>query len=208
MSATLCYRLYCRVLEVSFLFYMHRSLQAGLSFCTLFNSRPLRESCVDSKSVRPSVRPSVTLVLAAKQFFAKFGTGVRYKKKVFERARVFTKSTVTKSFRASVSFHENGYSDKFSSKREFLWISAQWLKLFEQAWVFVKMGTVTKIFFGQAWVFMKIGTMTNKFSNKREFSWKSAKWLKRFRTSVSFHENRQVTKTFSNKCEFSWKSTQ
>jgi len=143
------------------------------------------------QQIRPSVRPSVTLVLAAKQFFAKFGTGVRYKKKVFERARVFTKSTVTKSFRASVSFHENGYSDKFSSKREFLWISAQWLKLFEQAWVFVKMGTVTKIFFRasvsfhenrhndkqvfeQAWVFMKIGKVTKTFSNKREFSWKSA----------------------------------
>ena len=46
-----------------------------------------------------SVRLSVTLVLAAKQFLAKLGTGVRYKKKVFEQALFFMKiGTVTKVF--------------------------------------------------------------------------------------------------------------
>ena len=92
----LYYPFCCHVLQVSFLFYMHRRFRPGLSSYTLFNFRHLRESSVESKSVRPSV----ALILAAKELFAKFGTGVRLpKRKVLKQGRVFMKmSTVTNKF--------------------------------------------------------------------------------------------------------------
>lgn len=93
-----------------------------------------------------------------------------------------------KRFRASASLHKNRHSDK----------------VFEQAWVFTKIGKwqcfrasmsfhanrhSDKNVFEQAWVFMKRGTISKMFSSKREFSRKSAQW-QCFRASLNFHENR------------------
>jgi len=141
---------------------------------------------MDSKSVRPSV----ALVLTAKQFFAKFGTGVRYKK-VFDQGRVFTKIGTVTSFRPSMSFPENRQWQVFRPSVSFHenW---QW-QFFDQALIFMKIGKWQEVFV-QAWVFMKIGS-GKRFSSKREFSWKLAV-ANVFRPSVSFHENRRWQKFF------------
>jgi len=98
--------------------------------------------------------------------------------------------TVTKVFRASVSFHENRHNDEsFSSKREFSWKSA-----------------VTSF---RPSVSFHENRHGDKFSSKREFSWKLAQWHVLDQAWV-YHENWQWQKFFEQAWLFmkigKWKS--